>query len=84
MRVIATLFLAAGAFALPSFAGGEGSCSKADEAAYSKAVAYEQCASQLVNSCRTMCPVARESTAMGRLIVMEMPVAVVDRGELEA
>lgn len=69
MRVIATLLLAT-ALGIDARAGGEGSCS-AEEV-------------QVANSCCHMCPVARQATTLGRLIVMEMPVALVDRGELEA
>lgn len=60
--------LLSAAFGLTAWAGGEGSCSKAASA----------------NSCRHQCPVANEATTLGRLIAMEMPVASVARGELEA
>lgn len=59
--------LLSAALGLTAWAGGEGSWSKATSA----------------NSCRHQCPVANEATTLGRQIAMEMPVASVERGELE-
>jgi len=75
MRVITTLVLSL-ALGLTAWAGGEGY--KAKKVAWGGA----DCA--VTNSCRNKCPVAREATTLGRLVAMEMPVATVARGELEA
>ena len=75
MRVIATLLLSA-AFGLTAWAGGEGY--------KAKKVAWGDGECTVSNSCRNKCSVAREATTLGRLIAMEMPVASVARGELEA
>ncbi len=79
MRVLSTLFLAAGLLASPSQAD-EGSCTAQKSACSSEsAVEFE-----VANSCRHMCPVANDATALGRKVVLEVAVALVDRSELEA
>ena len=77
MRVIATLLLSS-ALGFTAWAGGEGTCNKAEVATCGSGK-YE-----VANSCLNMCPVAQEATTLGRWIAMAAPVASIDRGELEA
>lgn len=77
MRVIATLLLSS-LLGLAAWAEGEGTCSR------SAVAARDGGALEVANSCRHMCPVAREATTLGRTIALAMPVASVERAELEA
>lgn len=77
MRVITTLLLSS-FLGLAAQAEGEGTCSR------SAVVPHDDGALAVANSCRHMCPVAREATILGRTIALAMPVASVERAELEA
>ena len=77
MRLIASLFLASGLFAAPALADDECCAGCTPEIA-------ELCTLEMANSCLNMCPVSAEAATLGRQIVIAMPVATVDRGELEA
>ena len=78
MRLIAIFLLGAG-LAVPGLAFDGNSCGVQKSCAQ---VSKDTCV--VVNSCRNLCPVAVSATTMGRSIVVAMPVAIVDRGELEA